>query len=118
MIQPSSNQPQRQSITSRRKIVLVSALVIALVAIAIGILGILGVFTRNVLDRNNVEANVRQILNQNFGETDIQSVSCPPNQSMQAGSSFTCVVRIGENNKNVKIEVTNDRGDYQVDAPN
>src|SRR2546423_508596 len=76
---------------------------------------------KSVFDTGAVQDGVRGVLINSYGvaRDQIESVRCPTNQEVKAGSTFTCTVELGGTNpgqKQVDITVRNDSGAYEVGA--
>jgi hypothetical protein len=48
---------------------------------------------------------------------DVSKVDCPADEEVKSGNSFECTVTIGDEQKKVKIKVTNNDGQYEVSTP-
>lgn len=75
-----------------------------------------GFFTTTVFDQNAVQEGVARILSNEYGQ-DPQAVTCPTDQEVQVGSTFTCQATIEGEQRNVTITVKTDAGEYEVGRP-
>ncbi|MQA63893.1 MAG: DUF4333 domain-containing protein [Actinophytocola sp.] len=71
-----------------------------------------------VFDAKSVEQGVEQVLGENF-EVEQGSASCPAEQEVKQGHTFTCTVKIGGEDKNVPIKVLDEASPprYEVGNP-
>ncbi|MGH3796057.1 MAG: DUF4333 domain-containing protein [Pseudonocardiaceae bacterium] len=76
-----------------------------------------GFFTTTVFDQNAVQEGVQRILSDEYGQ-QAQSVTCPADQEVRTGSTFTCQATIDGAQRNVTITVKTDAGEYEVARPN
>ncbi|TVT44144.1 DUF4333 domain-containing protein [Amycolatopsis rhizosphaerae] len=92
--------------------IVIGALVV--VVAALGITGFVtpGFFVSHVLDATAVQNGVKDMLSQ-YG-TPADSVSCPPDQPVKAGTTFTCTASIGGQQQKVLVTVKDEDGLYQV----
>ena len=75
----------------------------------------------DIFDAVKVAAGVRKILTDappaGYGTAGVGEVTCPANQPVVAGSSFTCSASINGAQKSILITVEDDSGRYQVGVP-
>jgi hypothetical protein len=64
-----------------------------------------------------VQNGVRQILTENYGQQNVSSVSCPADQEVRAGRTFTCTAVVDGQERQVTITVKTDGGEYEVSEP-
>lgn len=73
-------------------------------------------------DHFEVEAGVTKILTDappaGYGKTNVDTVSCPADQPVKTGSTFTCTVDIKGSSQSVLVTVKDDTGRYEVGVPN
>lgn len=71
-----------------------------------------------VFDAKSVEQGVEQVLGDNF-EVEQGSASCPAEQEVKQGHTFTCTVKIGGEEKTVPIKVLDEASPprYEVGNP-
>lgn len=67
-----------------------------------------------VFDAIAVQDSVKKILTEDYKIARIKDVTCPAKQEVKEGSTFECVVTVGNDIKKVAITVTSRTGDYQV----
>ena len=95
----------------------ITALATALVAVG-ATLALTGAFTPTpTFDEVALEDGVRGVLQDDFGLSDVGSVSCPANLEVVAGTEFECSFRSGGQDVSIPIEVLNDAGQYRVGGP-
>jgi hypothetical protein len=99
--------------------------VVVVLLVAVGVLGFLwapwtpnnqGFFNQKVLDSSAVQDGVKGIL-QNDYKLNVSSVSCPADEAVTKGNSFTCTATIDGQQKSVQITVQDDAGHYEVAQP-
>ncbi|GAA4540415.1 DUF4333 domain-containing protein [Amycolatopsis samaneae] len=78
---------------------------------------LLGAFRGDVLDQKSLQDGVTRVLNESYGEPDVQNVQCPANQVADNGTTFDCTLQIGGQPKKVTVRVLNDKPEYEVGAP-
>lgn len=76
-----------------------------------------GWFTSKVFDNGAVADGVKTVLTRNYKQENVTDVSCPSNQKVKVGSSFTCTVTVDGQPKTVRITVKSNSGDYEVAQP-
>jgi hypothetical protein len=86
-----------------------------------------GFLKKTVLDEQRLSQDVLTILVTEppggYGQSGTESVTCPANQSIKKGTTFTCTATIDGEQTDVRIEVTGDetveseKGNYQVFPP-
>ncbi len=78
---------------------------------------VLGTF----FDHTRVEAGVTKILTDappnGYGQTGVTDVSCPADQAVKTGATFTCTATIGGAQKQITVTVKDDSGKYEVGVP-
>lgn len=77
----------------------------------------LGTFSGDVLDQQSVQNGVATVLREDFGESDVRDVRCPPKQPVRTGTTFDCSVTVAGAPKKVSIRVLNDQPQFEVGAP-
>jgi hypothetical protein len=92
--------------------------VVVVIVAAVAILGFVtpGWFNKKVLDQTAVQDGVSNILKNDY-KLNVSSVSCPANESVTVGNSFTCTATIDGQQKQVQITVKTSDGQYQVAQP-
>ena len=78
--------------------------------------------SKKSLDVNAAQTGVKQILSDpinGYGSNNVTSVNCNDgkNPTVAKGGTFTCKVKIDDNEWNVNVEFTDDEGTYAVDGP-
>ncbi|SDK19249.1 protein of unknown function [Actinopolyspora mzabensis] len=76
-----------------------------------------GWFYRTVLEADSVQQGVRQIARDSYGVAGIESVTCPAEEPVRAGHSFTCEMRVGGVSKKVRVVIRDAKGTYAVGRP-
>lgn len=71
----------------------------------------------DVLDEQALETGVKQVLTNNYGETDVTAVDCPSGQPVTSGHRFSCTVEISGATKEVAVRVLNGKPEFEVGAP-
>jgi Domain of unknown function (DUF4333) len=89
------------------------AVLVVLVA-ALGVTGFWkpGFFVTTVLDQNAVQDGVKQMLSQ-YG-TPADNVSCPANQAVKPGNTFTCTATVAGKQQQVTVTIQDANGNYVV----
>lgn len=92
--------------------------VIVLALVAVGILGFVtpGFFNKKVFDNAAVQDGVSKML-KDYYKVNPSAVSCPTDQEVKAGSTFTCTVTINGQQQKVTNKITTDDGHYEVGQP-
>ena len=123
--QPYGQQPYGESPfgavyapRGKRKLPLILGGVAALVVIVVVALGFIGpaYFTSKVFDQNALQSGVQGVLMNSYGQK-VDSVSCPAQQKVRTGSTFTCQATVGGKQQAVTITVKDDGGTYEVARP-
>jgi hypothetical protein len=70
-----------------------------------------------VFDAEAMRESVKRILTESYGIDGVQSVTCPPNQPVEAGSRFDCHARIDGESTRVPITVQGEDDQYKVGYP-
>jgi hypothetical protein len=93
------------------------AVVVVLVA-AVAVLGFVtpGWFNKKVLDQTAMQDGVSNILKTDY-KLNVTGVTCPANESVSVGNTFTCTATIDGQQKQVQITVKTSDGQYQVAQP-
>lgn len=97
-------------------------LIATAVVVLVGMVGLLGFvqpgfFVTPVLDQASVQDGVRMILRDNYRLPDVAAVTCPADQQVVPGRSFTCVVVVDGRRSDVPVVVQDTVGRYQVSRP-
>lgn len=92
--------------------------VVVVVVAAVAILGFVtpGWFNKKVLDQTAVQDGVTNILKNDY-KLNVTAVSCPANENVSVGNSFTCTATIDGQQKQVQVTVKTSDGQYQVAQP-
>ncbi len=92
--------------------------IVAGVVVLIVIIGVvIGLATRKtVFDQTALQNGVQGVLTKNYG-VKVSAVTCPADEKVSSGATFTCQATIDGAQKPVKITVTDDTGTYQVARP-
>jgi Domain of unknown function (DUF4333) len=90
-----------------------------LVVAVVAVLGFLapGFFNTKVFDNAKMQTDVQKILTDNYQVEGASNVTCPADQAVKDGTTFTCTVTVAGKQQTVPIKVVGDSGDYQVGAP-
>jgi Domain of unknown function (DUF4333) len=106
--------------------VLTAVLVLAVAAFLV--LGFVtpGFLNKKVLDEGALEGDggVKKVLTAkspngyDIPADKIESVDCPANKEVKAGTEFDCTVKIEGKDQTVHIKVRDDEGQYEVSPPN
>nr|WP_246361065.1 DUF4333 domain-containing protein [Haloechinothrix aidingensis] len=70
-----------------------------------------------VFDDAAVQDDVHTVLAEDYGIDDLDVVTCPPQQVVAKGNTFTCTAVISGAERSVPITVTSDEGSYTVGRP-
>jgi Domain of unknown function (DUF4333) len=110
-------QPQP---TARKKspvLLILIAVVVVLIAV-VAFLGFVspGFFNKRVLDSTAVQNGVTTVLKDNYKVT-AANVSCPADQPVKQGTTFTCTATVDGQQKSVQITVKSSDGHYEVGQP-
>lgn len=81
------------------------------------ILAVLLVGGDTTLDRAAAERGVEQVLTGSYGITGIEDVSCPSDQKVEQGASFTCTLTVQGQPQSVTATFTDSGGKYEVSRP-
>src|SRR5205807_10286519 len=76
-----------------------------------------GFLNKQVLTETHLQNGVTKILNQTY-HADASNVSCPANEAVTVGNSFTCTATVGGQTKHVQVTVKTTDGVYEVAEPN
>jgi Domain of unknown function (DUF4333) len=98
---------------------LIIGIVVLLVLIAVVLfLGFVtpGFFTKRVFDTQKVEQGVTGVLTDSY-KLKVSNVSCPSNEPVKTGTTFTCTATVDGAQKSVQITVKSDDGHYEVGQP-
>lgn len=95
----------------------ISAVVVVIAVLLITAFLAPGWATSKVLDASAVQDGVQKVLTDTYKVSDVSKVSCPADQKVIDGGTFTCKATIGGKDTDVKITITDDNGTYQVGRP-
>jgi hypothetical protein len=98
------------------------AALVAVLAIAAVVLFLYpGFLNKKVFDHAKVEAGVTKILTDappnGYGQTGVTGTSCPSDQAVKTGATFTCTATVGGSQKQITVTVKDDSGKYEVGVP-
>ncbi|GDY28573.1 DUF4333 domain-containing protein [Gandjariella thermophila] len=96
--------------------------VLVVVLAVVGVLGFVtpGFFLKRVFDNVAVQDGVKRILTSGtngYGITGVGAVTCPSDQEVKQGATFTCTVEVNGKPQKVTITVKTDAGEYEVGRP-
>ena len=100
------------------KLPLILGGVVALIVVVVVALGFVGpaYFTSKVFDQRALQSGVQGVLTSSYGQK-VDSVSCPAQQKVSSGSTFTCQATIGGKQTAVTVTVKDNSGTYEVARP-
>lgn len=75
-----------------------------------------GLLNSTVFDQERMESDIQRVLQDSYG-LSVESVSCPADQKVEEGHTFTCDATVDGQQQSVKITVVSDEGRYTVDRP-
>ena len=100
-----------------------SGLIIGIVVLVVLIVVVLflgfvtpGFFNKRVFDAQKVEQGVTGVLTDSY-KLKVGNVTCPSNEPVKTGTTFTCTATVDGAQKSVQIQVQSDDGHYQVGMP-
>ncbi|WP_433273262.1 DUF4333 domain-containing protein [Actinosynnema sp. CS-041913] len=116
--QPGFGPQQPPAKKSGAVLWVVVALVVLVVA-AVGITGFVtpGFFKKKIFDNVAVQTGIVQILKDDYKISDVESATCTGENPVEPNRTFTCKVKIGGKDKDVKITVKTADGEYEVGQP-
>ncbi|CAL9524383.1 hypothetical protein SUDANB95_03872 [Actinosynnema sp. ALI-1.44] len=96
--------------------------IVAVVVLAVGAVLVLGFvtpgwFKKKIFDNTAVQNGIVQILKDDYKISDVESATCTGENPVEPNRSFTCKVKIGGKDKDVKITVKTADGEYEVGQP-
>lgn len=97
-------------------------LTVASAIVLVGVVGVLGFFRPGffvtpVLDQASVQGGVDMILRDAYKLPDVAAVTCPADQQVLPGRSFTCVAVVDQRRSEVPVVIQDRAGRYQVGRP-
>lgn len=95
--------------------IVTGVVVVVVAALAVTGFWVPGFFVTKVLDQGAVQNGVKQMLSQ-YGAT-ASDVTCPADQEVKKGTTFTCTATVGGKQQKVTITVQDSDGNYQVGHP-
>jgi len=109
------NAPQK----SKKPLIagIVGAVLVVLIVLGVLFFVTPGWAKSKVLNASSVQDGVQKILTDTYKVTNVTKVSCPANQSVKNGGTFTCKATIDGKDTDVKVTITDDNGTYQVSRP-
>ncbi|CAM3625852.1 hypothetical protein SMNI109538_03990 [Smaragdicoccus niigatensis] len=69
------------------------------------------------LDQKAVERGVLRVLTDSYDIQNVSDVTCPADEPVTTGHTFTCSVVVNGSSKTVTIKVIDDEGTYEVSKP-
>ncbi|RKT55904.1 DUF4333 domain-containing protein [Saccharothrix australiensis] len=116
--QPGFGPQQPPAKKSGAVLWVVVALVVLVVA-AVGITGFVtpGFFKKKIFDNGSVQSGIVQILKDDYKISDVEGATCTGEHPVEPNRTFTCKVKVGGKEKDVKITVKTADGEYEVGQP-
>lgn len=94
------------------------AIIAGIVVLVVVVAGLLAYFLRTtVFDQAAVQDGVRSVLTDQYRVADVGTVTCPADQEVSSGATFSCTASIGGEDTTIAITVTDDNGTYTVARP-
>lgn len=113
--QPGGEQPGKKS-GGKGLWIGVAVAVVVLAAAGVVLFWKPGLLNSTVFDRAQMESDIQRVLQESYG-LQVDGVSCPGDQKVEEGHTFSCDATVGGQQQSVKITVVNDEGRYTVDKP-
>ncbi|MFC0452093.1 DUF4333 domain-containing protein [Rhodococcus jostii] len=115
---PGQQQWGQPPSSGKSKLPLIIGGVVALLVI-VGIALVLAftVFGTDTLDQKAAEDGVERIVTDSYGAENVSGVTCPADQEVKKGNSFTCSLTVDGEKKQVTLTFTDDKGTYEVSRP-
>lgn len=88
-------------------IAMLSIVAILVIGGVVALVLALGPLKKTVLNHNSVESTIEQQAKDN--DINVQAVSCPSNEEVKAGKTFTCTSSAGD----IQVTITSDKGDWE-----
>lgn len=109
------NAPQK----SKKPLIagIVGAVLVVLIVLGVLFFVTPGWAKSKVLNASSVQDGVQKILTDTYKVTNVTKVSCPADQAVKNGGTFTCKATIDGKDTDVKVTITDDNGTYQVSRP-
>ncbi len=95
---------------------LILAIVAGAVLLGVIIVAVLVANRTKTFDQGALQNGVQSVLGGDYGE-DVSAVSCPADQAVRDGGTFTCTATISGNQTPVRVTMTDGDGTYQVARP-
>ncbi|WP_370948979.1 DUF4333 domain-containing protein [Amycolatopsis sp. cg5] len=76
-----------------------------------------GFFNTKVFDNNAMQSDVQKILTGTYKLEGVTKVTCPAEQEVKDGASFSCTATINGKDQQIPITVQGKDGNYQVGIP-
>ncbi|GAA1193191.1 DUF4333 domain-containing protein [Prauserella alba] len=73
--------------------------------------------TVRFFDVERMNADVRRVVTEDYGLERVREVSCPRNEPVEVGASFTCYVELPGGERTVSITVETEKGRYRIGVP-
>lgn len=92
---------------------------VVLILALVGVLGFVapGFFVKKVFDASAVQTGVTTILTNDYKLTSVSGVTCPAQQEVKVGATFTCTASVDGSDRTVPITVKTSDGSYEVGRP-
>ncbi|CCH30509.1 DUF4333 domain-containing protein [Actinosynnema sp. NPDC047251] len=97
--------------------VVVALVVLVFAAVAITGFVTPGFFKKKIFDNTAVQTGIVQILKDDYKISDVEGATCSGENPVEPNRTFTCKVKIGGKDKDVKITVKTADGEYEVGQP-
>jgi hypothetical protein len=102
-----------------------SAMIWVIVAVAVLIIGAVAFtgfvspafFKKKIFDNTAVQNGIVKILKDEYKISDVGGATCTGENEVKPNSSFNCKVQVGGKDKQVKITVKTEDGEYEVGQP-
>jgi hypothetical protein len=78
------------------------------IIVAGGVILTLTVFSKKVFDANAMNRDISSQYKDKFGDT--VEVTCPTNQQVKVGATFSCTIK--DKSQKIEVKVTSDSGNY------
>ena len=73
--------------------------------------------TNQYFDQAAVEAQVEQVLGEDYGLAEVSEVSCPAEVKPEQGTSFECTYVLNDSTQSVPVTVGSDDGQLLIGSP-
>ena len=115
---PGYGEPPASGKKSSSVVVTVVIIVLVVLIAVVAFLAFVtpGFLTRKVFSNSDVQNGVTDVLKNDY-KLNVGTVTCPPDQPVKVGSTFTCKAVVDGQTKSVQITVKADDGHYEVGQP-